>query len=314
MSKSDLNEKEKLLQNKEDYFVINKKQLVDNFFVGVLILGLIVFLFLLGKGIYGSLTGQTGKLNPDLISYYADEYLNITYPVPGGSWGQGEIDKTGLAEIISASSGDDGLFQIGKDTLTEEIISSIFFLEDGEDGFRQFMSFSFKPVQNTVTKEDFLKYCIDSFNRDIENSGDYVDFTITESYVDDLGGALLRGVLTEEYTPEGSEESQTLKSYYTQYILPLGANIGTVTYGSLIEDNTADEYMRYYLNNIIDVNASDLPSSDITTNTELGDEISLPSVEESEDKETSNVENLEGNEGVSNSSIKIEEDTREIKE
>lgn len=314
MSKSDLSEKEKILQNKEDYFVINKKQLVDNFFVGVLILGLIIFLVLLGRGIYGSLTGKTEKLNPDLISYYADEYLNITYPVPGGSWGQGEIDKTGLAEIISASSGDDGLFQIGKDTLTEEIISSIYFLEDGDEGFRQFMSFSFKPVQNTVTKEDFLNYCIDSFNRDIENSGDYVDFTITESYVDDLGGALLRGVLTEEYTSEDSEESQILKSYYTQYILPLGANIGTVTYGSLIEDNTADEYMRYYLNNIIDINASDLPSTDITTNTELGDEITLPSVEDTNGVESNDVVESDKDEELDTSSVLTEESTKEIKE
>ena len=47
---------------------------------------------------------------------------------------------------------------------------------------------------------------------------------------------------------EGTTEDK--ETYYTQYVKRIGKNIGVITYGSLMEDNTVDKYLQYFLNNV----------------------------------------------------------------
>ena len=66
------------------------------------------------------------SIDMDLVSYYKDDFLNITYGIPGGDWGMAQIeDTTGIENVCLASAGEDGVFDIKSDILAEEVISSV---------------------------------------------------------------------------------------------------------------------------------------------------------------------------------------------
>jgi hypothetical protein len=54
--------------------------------------------------------------------------------------------------------------------------------------------------------------------------------------------------VNDEKSESGVREEET---HYTQYMRRIGKNIGVITYGSLVEDNTVDKYLQYFLNNVI---------------------------------------------------------------
>lgn len=236
---------------KDDYIVIDKKKIENYFFVSVLVIALIVFLVFLGKGFVNMTVESDDHLHSELISYYNDENLNVYYPIPGGNWVMGQIEDEDVVDVVKESAGDDSYFDINTDSLTSEILSTIFFNEEGLEGYRQFMSFTFKPLAD-YEEGEYLDYCVASFERDLKNSGDgtYKDYAFVSAEEDENGGVLLKAILTEEVisTDENTESEMSL--YYTQYIQHIGKNMVTVTFGSIAEDNTVDKYLRYFLNNI----------------------------------------------------------------
>lgn len=241
------------IENNDDYIVIRKETIVNYFFSSLLIIAFIVFMILMVKSVVAMKNSNENELNSDLISYYFDDYLNITYPIPGGSWVMAETDTSGIEEVTKESAGSDNYFDFSEDSLTEEVLSNICFDEEGTEGYRQFMSFSFRP---SVEYEDdeLLQYCIDSFKRDIENSGDYKSYELVSAKMDEYNGVLMKLRLTETISSkneDGTTSEMDADLYYTQYIRNFDSNMGIITFGSIAEDNTVDIYLKYFLNNII---------------------------------------------------------------
>lgn len=240
---------------KEDYIVIDKKKIENYFFVSVLVIALIIFLVFLVKGFTSMTVESDDHLHNELISYYNDENLNVYYPIPGGDWVMGQVEDEGVVDVLKESAGDDNYFDINTDVLTSEILSTIFFNEEGLEGYRQFMSFTFKPLAD-YKNDEYLDYCIASFEKDLKNSGDgtYKDYKLISAVEDENGGVLLKAILVEEVKSDTENVEDDMSLYYTQYIQSIGKNMVTVTFGSIAEDNTVDKYLKYFLNNIQIIN------------------------------------------------------------
>lgn len=248
-------------ENRDDYIVISKEKLVSYFFTSILALAMVVFLILMGKAIITGINTDSDDLlesiDMELVSYYKDDFLNITYGIPGGNWGMAEIeDKSGIQDVCAASAGEDGIFDIKTDVLAEEVISSVCLLSGTEGGqdFHQFMSFTFRPTTD-LTGDDFVQYCKKSFERDMrEAEGSNLEgkFEITETKVVDDNSVLLKMICYEtvEREENGKTISEEYPTYYTQYIRKVGKNIAIATFGSINEDNTVDNYMIFFLRSI----------------------------------------------------------------
>lgn len=238
----------KRLENNGEYIVIHKETLVNYFFISVLLIALIIFLLLLFLSISRMFSSSNSGLNEDLISYFNDENLNITYPIPGGNWVLVNVEDTEAKETVEASWGSDNYFSIDDDTLTEEVLSLLTINESSDTGFREFMTFTFMP-DVAYQNEEFVSFCEEVFKKNIENSGTYDSFDIYSSIVDEYSGVLLKAKITQTIENEDGTSIQE-DTYYNQYIKRIGKNIGTITYGSLIEDDTVDKYLQYFFNNI----------------------------------------------------------------
>lgn len=245
------------IKSENGYIMLNTQKLVDYFFYVVLCIGVLVFLILLIRGALN--INVNSGIRSELLSYYHDDYLNIQYPIPGGDWVMAELDMTGVDEVIEESSGEDKFFNIGEDSLSEELLSLICFNESGVEGYRQFMSFTFKPndKSNYSNDDEFIDYCVASLQRDLDNSetdGEPADTTLLSAVMDDTGGVLVKMLVNETFVEEsedGSTVEYTEPVFYTQYIMDLGANLGTVIFGSITEDNTVDQYLQFFMNNIV---------------------------------------------------------------
>ena len=245
------------IKSENGYIILNKQKIIDYFFYVVLCVGVLFFLFTFIRGAL-NINSNSG-IRSELISYYHDDYLNIQYPIPGGNWVMAELDLTGVDEVIKESYGEDKFFNISDDSLSEELLSLVCFNESGVEGYRQFMSFTFKPdnENNYSNDDEFIDYCVASLQRDLDNSetnGEPADTTLLSAVMDDTGGVLVKMLVQESFTTEnddGTTTSYTEPVYYTQYITDLGANLGTVIFGSITEDNTVDQYLQYFMNNII---------------------------------------------------------------
>lgn len=241
--------------DKKEYIVIKKEKLVNLFFGGILVLLALFVVFVMTfniRSIFNKVNAD--GIDSSLIAYKDDSNLNIIYPYPGGNWVEGTLDTSGIESVVSESMGEDNIFDIDSDVLKEEVLSSICFNEEGLGGYRQFMSFTFRPSVEVKDNTEFLSLCEESFKRDIENSGDYVSYNLVSGTLDDKGGVLMKLQLVENVTTkdeDGNEEQKEEVMYYTQYIKDLGVNTAIVTFGSIAEDNTVDIYLSYFLNNIV---------------------------------------------------------------
>jgi hypothetical protein len=140
-------ENKKKLENNGEFLVLHKETIVNYFFISVLVLAFALFIGLLVNGILKMNREEYTGIDANLMATYTDEFLNITYAVPGADWVMAKVDTTEISETVDASKGSDGYFSIEDDALTEEVLSSICFTEAGETeaGYLQFMSFTFKP-------------------------------------------------------------------------------------------------------------------------------------------------------------------------
>lgn len=241
-------------ENNKDYIVIKKETVIDWFFISVFILGCILFVILMGRSIYYMANPYSGGLNGDLISYYHDDFLGLTLPIPGGNWQIAEIDTEDIERVVAESAGEDEYFDFDTDPLKEEVLSLACFNQEGTEGYRQFMSFTFKPSPEFVSEDEYIEYCQESFKHDIENSGDFDSFEIISVAMDSYKGVLMKMKCVDTVEEElalGGVRTFDDVLYYTQYIRDYGVNMGTVTFGSIMEDNTVDIYLKYFLNNMI---------------------------------------------------------------
>ena len=249
------NEEKKVLQNNGEYFVIHKETVVNYFFVSILVLAVGVFLalFIMGVMKMGVAEDSPDSINMELVGYYQDEFLNITYPVPNSdTWFGVDIDTTELSETTDASKGADEYFSIDDDPLTEEVMSFLCFNEDGEEGYREFMSFTFLPDCD-YTGDEFVSYCKEGFNEDMKAAGELESYTLTDVTTDEYGGVIMDMVVVQnvyEKKDDGTEVASPVTTYYVQYVKRIGKNIGCITYGSIIDDETVKPYLQFFLNNV----------------------------------------------------------------
>lgn len=243
--------------NKDTEYVVIKKSTLENiFFITLLCVFLIIFVFTLIRGFTGFsliniITGRNNNMvNLNNIGYFEDVYLNVRYPCPGGNWGLAEIeDYTDTLEAVITSMGSDGLYDFTRDALSEEILSSMFFNDIGKEGYRQFISYTFKPDPG-YDSSLFLDYCQASFYNDMENTEGYEDYELLSAELDSSGGALMKMKMTMIMEYEDGE-SETIPIYYTQYIKDLGVNFITCTFGSTYQDNDMDVYLQFFCNNVV---------------------------------------------------------------
>lgn len=242
-------------KDSKEYIMIKKETLVNVIFAGIFTLLALFVAFAMYTNIMSAVNkSNEAGLDSSLIAYKDDTFLNVIYPYPGGNWVEGTLDTSGIEEVVNESMGEDAIFDINSDVLTEEVISSICFNDEGLEGYRQFMSFTFRPTVETKNDTEFLSYCEESFKKDIENSGDYVSYNLVSSSMDGTGGVLMKLELVEKITTrdeEGNDKESEEIMYYTQYIKNIGVNTAIVTFGSIAEDSTVDAYLSYFLNNIV---------------------------------------------------------------
>ena len=249
-----INEEKKKVDAKGEYIVIHKETFVNYFFVSVLVIALGLFIALLVSGVIKTIAQNSKVIDTNLIQYYEDELLNIHYPVPGGSWSFVEFDKSEIEDTIKESMGEDEYFSIDDDVLTKEVISMLGVNEtlsdsaessDNVGGIREFMSFTFMPDMG-YTGDEFIEYSKALFEKSIEESGNIDNYDLYFTEKDEYQGVLMK-MLVMQVTDSGSLE----ETYYTQYIKKIGKNIGVITYGSLINDETVDPYLQFFLNNVL---------------------------------------------------------------
>ena len=245
----------KKLENNGEFFVIHKETVINYFFTSVLVISFAVFLVLMISSFIKANPKEYTGINSDLMTSYTDEYLNLSYAIPGENWVMAKVDTTEKSATIDASKGDDGYFSIEDDELTEEVLSCICFTDVGETdgGYRQFMSFTFKP-DVSYEGDEFVSFCESDFQRTLENSGDYKSLELLGSSKDESGGILMKAKIIQTVNLKDSN-GETVESYeatyYTQYVKRVGKNIATATYGCIIEDNTVDDYLRFFINSIV---------------------------------------------------------------
>ena len=248
-------ENKKKLENNGEFLVLHKETMVNYFFISVLVISFALFIGLLVNGLVKMNRETYTGIDGSLMATYTDEFLNISYAVPGENWVMAEVDTTEISETVDASKGSDGYFSIEDDELTEEVLSCICFTEAGETeaGYLQFMSFTFKP-DVTYVGDEFKEFCESDFQRSLESSGEYLSYELTSSVEDESGGILMKAkiVQTVQVDDENGEKVESDEAtYYTQYVKRVGKNIATATYGCIIEDNTVDEYLQYFISSIV---------------------------------------------------------------
>ncbi len=273
--------------SKKDEIVISKKQVENLFFTSIWILFIVWFVGSFISGLKGAAEVITDdSLDTSFLSAYTDIDLGVNYPIPGGTWGMASLDNTELETTVAASVGEDGVFDIATDRLEEEVLSLLLFNTGSSETYNQFMSFTFKAADEALTESEMEAYASESFIRDMNSSGVYVNAEVTEVYTDEYGGVFVKGIvketvntsnmptedientmssdMTEYLESESLEEYSSFDEslvtedavyeetelYYTQYLKPFGANMVTITFGSVLYDDTVDEYLQLFLNNV----------------------------------------------------------------
>ena len=254
-----INEENKKVSSQDGYIILHKETVVNYFFTSVLVLAFGVFIAMLITGLINMQIQDENYIDTSIVSYHQDELLNIHFPVPGGSWTYVDIDTTELSETVAASMGEDKYFSIDDDVLTEEVLSFLG-VNEGTTGFREFMSFTFMPDVE-YKGDEFTGFCESSFTENMESSGDFTRYELYDTEVDKYGGVVMKMQVFQNVNDEKSESGvREEETHYTQYMRRIGKNIGVITYGSLVEDNTVDkstgllliEYnLQYFLNNVI---------------------------------------------------------------
>ena len=276
-------------KNRDDFIVIDKRKLEDKFFLSLFILVVIIFSIIMIRGVT-NVREKVGtdmmELNPEKMAQYSDSNLNIIYAVPGDTWGlaytsesklesdldvdvpegnsevTAEVEGLTVEEIMSASRGDDGIFDIVNDSLSAEILSSMYVNQTVGQENKQFMSFTFRPDMG-YNEDDFLEYCKASFERDLtqlNSSGEEVKFKLVDTDYKDKDSIMLKGIVTRKVYSEAKSEGEEVKLvdfdlHYTQYIKRIGKNLMIITFGSINEDNSVDVYLNYFANSVINKNS-----------------------------------------------------------
>lgn len=276
-------------KNRDDFIVIDKRKLEDKFFLSLFILVVIIFSIIMIRGVT-NVREKVGtdmmELNPEKMAQYSDSNLNIIYAVPGDTWGlaytsesklesdldvdvpegnsevTAEVEGLTVEEIMSASRGDDGIFDIVNDSLSAEILSSMYVNQTVGQENKQFMSFTFRPDMG-YNEDDFLEYCKASFERDLtqlNSSGEELKFKLVDTDYKDKDSIMLKGIVTRKVYSEAKSEGEEVKLvdfdlHYTQYIKRIGKNLMIITFGSINEDNSVDVYLNYFANSVINKNS-----------------------------------------------------------
>lgn len=282
---------------------INKEKVVNGFFISVLVIAALFFVILLGRGIVNSVrtvapTSETG-IDASLIAGYYDEYLDIFYYVPAGTWGMAQDDTIAdtLKKVSEDSKGYDGYFDIMGDVLNEEVLSSMW-LE--ETDMRQYISFSFKPDLTFDTDSDFILFATEGFKADLDDS--IMETEGTEDYKYDLyditqdesGGVLMKMKVVNTYRDEETGELEDIDMYLIRYSNTLGLNAIDITYGCTNEDDSIVPYLKYFMNSMIPnlSRQSNLASDDGTASTNPSTNITVDDIIDAMDSQN-NVENSE---------------------
>lgn len=245
------------MDNKNIVITIDKGKFSNWFFTSILALAVVLFVSLIIRGIVVSkddLNNADG-IDTSLITEYYDSYLDVVYPAPGGTWGLGE-DATiaeALEKVTDASKGSDNYFDILNDVLTEEVVSTVWY---ESDAWRQYMSFAFKP-NTTLEDDEFIEFSCESFKKDMDDSKAEQHIVVDYKYdlysveQDSNNGVLMKMKVTNTYIDEKTQEPYDVDIYFIRYTNSLGANIMDITYGSINEDDTVIDYMKFFMNNMI---------------------------------------------------------------
>lgn len=277
-------------KNRDNFIVIDKRKVEDKIFLSLFILVIIIFGIVMIRGITNvsdNVGVESLELNPNKITSYNDSNLNIVYQVPGDTWGLAytstseiqsdleadipegstEVEKEEVTtltteEIMSASRGEDGIFDINTDMLSAEILSSMYVNQTVGEENKQFMSFTFRPDMG-YNDGEFLEYCKASFERDLtelNNASEEVKFKLVETDSKDKDSVMLKSIVTQKVYSEAESEGDEVELidfdlYYTQYIKRIGKNLMIITFGSINEDNSVDVYLNYFANSVINLNS-----------------------------------------------------------
>ena len=276
-------------KNRDDFIVIDKRKIEDKIFLSLFILVIIVFCIVMIRGVTNvrdKVEIDMMELNPEKMAQYSDSNLNIIYAVPGDTWGLAytsesdlesdldvdapegstevstEVEGLTVEEIMSASRGDDGIFDIVTDALSAEILSSMYVNQTVGQENKQFMSFTFRPDMG-YNEGDFLEYCKASFERDLtqlNSASEELKFKLVDTDYKDKDSIMLKGIVTRKVYSEAKSEGEEVKLvdfdlHYTQYIKRIGKNLMIITFGSINEDDSVDVYLNYFANSVINKNS-----------------------------------------------------------
>ena len=115
-------EENKKVSSQDGYIIIHKETMINYFFTGVLVLAFGVFIAMLITGIINMKIQDENAIDGSIIAYNQDDLLNITYPVPGGSWTFVDVDTTELSvegDIVSLQYNDKQTSRKGENLFTK---------------------------------------------------------------------------------------------------------------------------------------------------------------------------------------------------
>ena len=249
--------------NRDDYIVLDKKMIEDKFFLSLFIIVIILFGVILFNGITtvkDTAISESQPINMELVASYQDKSLNVLYAIPGGdSWVMAELEDAGLEDIVNDSKGSDGLFDIHTDLLMSEVLTTACFNRAGQEGYEQFMSFTFTPLID-ADESKYVNNSIENFKTEISvaENIEVSDYTFlgSKEYAND--GLMLKASVVQEIDVEQSDGSmvkQDTTLYYTRYIKKVGVNLMVITFGSVSVDDSVDPYLEYFANSLVNINS-----------------------------------------------------------
>ena len=88
----------------------------------------------------------------------------------------------------------------------------------------------------------------------MKEAGELESYTLTNTTVDEYGGVIMDMTVIQnviEENEDGTKIETPVTTYYVQYVKKIGKNIGCITYGSIIDDETVKPYLQFFLNNVV---------------------------------------------------------------
>lgn len=205
------------------------KKLVSCSLAGLLLVGGIGLGFVGSDLYYGyQYYKSQNQVGIDGEGYFLDPILNYAIQFPS-EWGYATEEQTVIEKAVEDAKTNSDAFRLSQHRLPYEVTPVVFAKDEGDMGYRSFMSVSFRgfygeDINETKTP---LKTELQEL---LENNG-HTNIEFLESYVEKKDG-VNRVIFDVKALSKSDETGEDITTYYHQQSMLIGRNLCTVIIGT----------------------------------------------------------------------------------